>query len=66
MNGDHYAYRVRWSDEDEAYVATVAEMPSLSWAADNQSDALGGLRALVRGVLTDMGTNGELPPKTTA
>lgn len=30
MNGDHYAGRVRWSGEDEAYVATVAEMPSLA------------------------------------
>lgn len=63
MNGDHYAYRVRWSDEDEAYIATVAEMPSLSWAADNHTDALAGLRTLADDVLEDMQDNGETPPK---
>ncbi|HOA26475.1 MAG TPA: toxin-antitoxin system HicB family antitoxin [Arachnia sp.] len=60
--GDHYAYRVRWSGEDEAYVATVAEMPSLSWAAETQVDALVGLRGLVDGVLDDMRATGETAP----
>ena len=62
LTGDHYAYRVRWSGEDEAYVATVAEMPSLSWAAETQVDALVGLRGLVDGVLDDMRATGETAP----
>ena len=65
-NGDHYTYRVRWSAEDEAYVATVAEMPSMSWAAENHTDALVGLRALVGDVLEDMQANGETPPEAIA
>ena len=60
VTGDHYTYRVRWSAEDEAYVASVAEMPSLSWAADNHADALSGLRVLVDDILEDMQANGEL------
>lgn len=66
VNGDHYTYRVRWSAEDEAYVATVAEMPSLSWVAETQSDALLGLRSLVAGVLEDMLASGETPPQAIA
>lgn len=62
MNGDHYAYRVRWSGEDEAYVATVAEMPSLLWIADSQVEALLGLQNLIAGVLEDMKESGETPP----
>ncbi|MFT3876591.1 MAG: toxin-antitoxin system HicB family antitoxin [Propioniciclava sp.] len=66
VNGDHYTYRVRWSAEDEAYIATVAEMPSLSWAADAHAEALTGLRSLVDEVLDDMVSNGEAPPEAIA
>ena len=46
-----YTYRVAWSDEDGEYVATVAEMPSLSWLAPSQTEALSGLCDLVRDVI---------------
>lgn len=59
---DHYTYRVRWSSEDEGYVGTVAEMPSLSWAAETQDDAFVGIRALVADVLEDMMDDDETPP----
>lgn len=59
---DHYTYRVRWSAEDDAYVGTVAELPSLSWLSEDQADAFLGIRALVADVLADMGANGEDPP----
>ena len=36
----HYAYRVDWSAEDAAFVATVVEFPSLSWVADDQAGGL--------------------------
>lgn len=61
-NPEHYSFRVRWSREDEAFVGTVAEMPSLSWLADSQVEALLGIRELVEGVLVDMTAEGEVPP----
>ncbi|SJN10730.1 hypothetical protein FM113_09945 [Leucobacter sp. 7(1)] len=62
MNADHYSYRVRWSNEDNSYIGTVAEMNSLSWAADDQLDALRGIRSLVAEVLEDMRETGETLP----
>lgn len=66
VNADHYTYRVRWSAEDDAYVGTVAELPSLSWIADTQSEAFGGIRALVSDVLSEMEATGETPPEAIA
>jgi len=66
MNADHYTYRVRWSAEDEAYVGTVAELPSLSWIAADQVEAFQGIRELVDGVLDDMKASGETPPEAIA
>jgi predicted HicB family RNase H-like nuclease len=62
MNADHYTYRVRWSAEDDAYVGTVAELPSLSWVAEEQTEAFQGIRDLVVDVLADMESTGEVPP----
>lgn len=61
-SADHYTYRVRWSAEDQSYIGTIAEMPSLSWAADSQSDAFAGIRDLVTSILEDMRLDGETPP----
>lgn len=66
VNAEHYTYRVRWSAEDAAYIGTVAEMPSLSWAAEKQVDAFVGIRALVAEVLDDMKASGETPPEAIA
>lgn len=63
MNADHYTYRVRWSGDDESFIGTVAEMKSLSWAADDQIEALKGIRDLVAEVLEDMRETGETPPE---
>lgn len=52
VNTDDYTYRVRWSAEDEGFVGTVVEFPSLSWIAASQNEALVGLRPLVADVLT--------------
>lgn len=58
----HYAYRVVWSAEDQEFVATCTEFPSLSWLARDQVEALHGLEELVRGVLDDLEAEGaELP-----
>lgn len=50
----HYTYRVSWSAEDEEFVATCLEFPSLSWLAASQVEALEGLEDLLRDTLTDM------------
>lgn len=65
-NAEHYTYRVRWSAEDASYIGTVAEMPSLSWAAETQADAFSGIRSLVTDVLDDMLANDETPPDAIA
>lgn len=66
VNADHYTYRVRWSAEDSAFLGTIAEMPSLSWAAQTQVDAFTGIRTLVAEVLDDMLSTGETPPEAIA
>jgi len=58
-----YTYRVTWSAEDEEYVATCLELPSLSWLADTQDEALRGMREVVAGAVDDMRGNGEPVPE---
>lgn len=59
---EHYAYRVQWSAEDESYVGTVAEFPSLSWVAPESSEAFAGIRRLAAETVEDMISSGESPP----
>lgn len=47
-------YQVRWSEEDQEFVATVSEYPSLSFLAPTQKEALDGLKALVADVEVDL------------
>ena len=61
-SADHYTYRITWSAEDEAYVSTVAEFPSLSWIDTDRTAALTGIEALLQDVLDDMAESGETPP----
>lgn len=58
-----YTYRVTWSVEDDQCVATCVELPSLSWLAETQEDALGGLRDLVAEVVQDLTDAGEPVPE---
>jgi predicted HicB family RNase H-like nuclease len=59
----HYTYRVTWSVEDEEYVASCLEFPSLSWLADTQEAALRGLRDLITDVIDDLRNNHEPVPE---
>jgi predicted HicB family RNase H-like nuclease len=61
-----YTYRVTWSAEDEEYVATCLELPSLSWLADSQEGALHGLRELITEVVQDLRDNDEPVPEPLA
>ncbi len=58
----HYAYRVTWSAEDQEFVATCLEFPSLSWLADSQVGALSGLESLIAETIDDMTSEGEVVP----
>lgn len=60
---DRFSYSVRWSEEDEGFLATVAEFPSLSWIDDDRRAAEDGLVALVAEVLEDMFQSGEPAPE---
>lgn len=57
-----YTYRVRWSEEDGEYLATVAEFPSLSWLEEDQASAFTGIVSLVRDVVEDKAADGEEVP----
>lgn len=59
---ERYTYRVRWSDEDSEFLATVAEFPSLSWLDQSQAEALLGLVRLVGDVVEEMQETGEHVP----
>ncbi|BCJ58933.1 type II toxin-antitoxin system HicB family antitoxin [Micromonospora endophytica] len=59
----HYTYRVTWSVEDDEFVASCAEFPSLSWLAPSQLEALQGLQELLREVIADMADQGEQVPE---
>lgn len=62
-NAKLYTYRVRWSEEDEEFLATVAEFPSLSWLEEDQEAAFSGIVDLVEEVICDMKAAGELVPE---
>lgn len=62
MSANHYTYRVTWSPEDDEFVATVVEFPSLSWLAADQATALQGLVELVDSVIADLAETGDEIP----
>lgn len=58
-----YSYRVAYSDDDQEYVGTCDEFPSLSYLHIQASKAFAGIRNLVSGVVRDMKANGEPLPE---
>jgi predicted HicB family RNase H-like nuclease len=63
---EHYTYRVAWSAEDESFVGTVAELPSLSWLAETGTGAFEGIQHLVQDVIRDLEANNEPVPDALA
>lgn len=53
MKASDYTYSVFFSEEDGAFVATVAEFPLLSCVEDDQLSALAGLVDLVDSALQE-------------
>lgn len=61
-----YRYSVQWSPEDQEFVATVLEFPSLSWLDEDQFEALRGIERLVSDVIDDLNRSGEPVPQPIA
>jgi predicted RNase H-like HicB family nuclease len=60
---EHYSYRVGWSEEDQVYVARVAEFPSLAAHGDTLESALKQITSVVGAVLKDLARAGEEIPE---
>lgn len=58
-----YTYRVTWSNEDQEFVGTCIEFPSLSWLDELPEAALSGIRQLVSDCIEDITTAGEEIPE---
>jgi predicted RNase H-like HicB family nuclease len=59
---DTYTYRVEWSQDDQQFVGTVAEFPSLSWLAKTPEMADAGIRGVVAQTLNDIVSSGGTVP----
>lgn len=59
----HYTYRVTWSSEDQEYVGLCAEFPSLSHLDSTQEKAMQGIINLVKDVVEEMKSTGEVIPE---
>lgn len=62
MDINKCTYQVLWLEEDQEYVATVAEFPSLSWLDAGRKQAEQRLLDLVAEVLEDIEASGEVVP----
>lgn len=60
---EHYLYSVGWSEADEAFVARVAEFPTLAAHGDTQEEALREIKEVVEFVLNDLQESGEPVPE---
>lgn len=58
-----YAYRAVWSQEDDAFIGKVAELPSLSWISPDQNEALRGIKHLAVQAVDDLNRTGEPVPR---
>lgn len=63
FSADYYCYTVAWSEDDRAYLARVAEFPSLAAHGDTQETSLRQIRFVVSAVLRDLKKSGEPIPK---
>ena len=60
---DRYSYRVGWSEEDECYIATCLEFPSLSGHGDSYEEALKDIVAVVKESVAWMSEDKEEIPE---
>jgi len=57
-----YSISIRWSDEDNGFIATVPEMPGLSAFGKNQSEALSELKIAAQAYIKSLRKSGKPDP----
>lgn len=60
---EQYLYNIGWSEEDEAFVARVAEFPSLAAHGETQEEALREIKDVVGFVIEDLTESKEPIPE---
>ncbi len=60
---EQYLYSIGWSDQDETFVARVAEFPSLAAHGDTQEEAMREIKEVVNFVISDLKENSEPIPE---
>jgi predicted RNase H-like HicB family nuclease len=60
---EQYLYSVGWSEADKAFVARVAEFPSLAAHANTQEEAMREIKDVVGFVLNDLKESNEPIPE---
>ena len=61
-----YTYRVSWSEEDQEFVGTCLEFPSLSGLAKSQAGALKEIAMVVEDSVQSILEDGAKPPEPIA
>lgn len=62
MSVFQYTYEAVWSQEERAFVARVAEFPSLVAHGDSRAGSLRSLRTVVDAVVKDLAESGKEIP----
>ena len=60
---DKYSINIKWSDEDECYVATIPEFPLLSALANTQEEAIAEAKIVLSMALESLQDDGIQPPE---
>ncbi len=63
FSASHYLYSVGWSEEDQAFLARVAEFPSLGAHGKTATSAWREITSLVASILKDLQKSGEPIPE---
>jgi len=66
VSAAQYTYEAMWSEEDRAFIARVAEFPSLTARGDSRGSSLRTLKSVVDAVVRDLTESGKEVPKPTA
>jgi predicted RNase H-like HicB family nuclease len=63
VSAHHYTYVALWSKKDRAFIARVAEFPSLEAHGDSRGSSLRALKSVVDAVLKGLAESGMEAPK---
>jgi len=64
VSAAQYTYEAMWSEQERAFIARVAEFPSLEARGDSRGSSLRALKSVVDAVLKDLAESGKEIPKS--